>query len=80
MILIIAGMQRSGSTFSFNVAREIFGTRGGASALAIDSLEDVLALPNSTEHFIIKNSCARFTYESTIGEGWTALYLYHTKT
>ena len=54
MILVVAGMQRSGSTFSYNVAREILQPRGGVTTLATNSFEDVIALSSTTEHFIIK--------------------------
>lgn len=54
MIVIIAGMQRSGSTFSYNVARELLETRGGVSAFPTNSLEDALSASANTLHTIIK--------------------------
>lgn len=54
MIVIIAGMQRSGSTFSYNVARELLEKRGGVSAFPTNSLEDALSAPVNTMHTIIK--------------------------
>lgn len=42
MIVIVAGMQRSGSTFSFNVVRELLSARGGVSVFSTNSLEEAL--------------------------------------
>lgn len=55
MIVVVAGMQRSGSTFSFNVARELLDTRGGVSTFATNSLMEALSAPSKTRHAIIKS-------------------------
>jgi hypothetical protein len=54
MIVIIAGMPRSGSTFSFNIARELLQSRGSTAWASANSLPpaDVIA---RTEHFILKS-------------------------
>lgn len=54
MIAVIAGMQRSGSTFSFNVARELLAARGGVSAFSTNSIEEALCAPGSGSNLIIK--------------------------
>jgi len=54
MLIAICGMQRSGSTFSFNIARELLKVRGGVCCSAIAST--AIALENVTSNnLIIKN-------------------------
>lgn len=55
MIVIIAGMQRSGSTFSFNVAREILDARGGVAIASTDSIEDALGESGVLSNAIVKS-------------------------
>jgi len=69
MILIIAGMQRSASTFSFNVAREILNARGGVSCLATNSLKELLEIPSETEHFVIKTHAPDLGTNKLLEEG-----------
>jgi hypothetical protein len=54
MIVIIAGMPRSGSTFSFNIARELLSARGSVTWGSDNSLppDDALA---ASDHFILKS-------------------------
>lgn len=47
MIVLVAGMYRSGSTFAFNVIRETLETRGGVAAHAGDSLRPGMVAPGS---------------------------------
>jgi len=54
MIVIIGGMHRSGSTFTFNIAREILANQGGVSIATADSLERGLASDDSVRNLIIK--------------------------
>lgn len=54
MIVVVAGMQRSGSTFSYNVARELLDKRGGVSNFASVSLNEALLVSTCTKHTIIK--------------------------
>lgn len=54
MIVILGGMQRSGSTFSFNITREILSECGGVSVMAENSLDPKLQSENSTPHLIVK--------------------------
>jgi hypothetical protein len=48
MIVLVAGMYRSGSTFAFNVIRETLETHGGVAAYAGDSLRPGMVAPGST--------------------------------
>lgn len=54
MIVIVAGMQRSGSTFSFNVVREFLESRGGVSVFATNSLPGAASASIDARHSIIK--------------------------
>jgi hypothetical protein len=54
MIIVIAGMQRSGSTFSFNVAREVLEARGSVTVVSTNSLEEAIDAGRNTDHLIIK--------------------------
>jgi hypothetical protein len=54
MIAIIAGMQRSGSTFSFNVARELLEARGGVTVFSTDAFEEALNASKNSSNLIIK--------------------------
>jgi hypothetical protein len=54
MIVVIAGMPRSGSTFSFNIARELLLSRGTTAWGSANSLPPAQALAR-TEHFILKS-------------------------
>ncbi|BBJ22920.1 hypothetical protein [Candidatus Nitrotoga sp. AM1P] len=54
MIAIIAGMQRSGSTFSFNVARELLEARGGVSVFSTNAFDEALDASMNSNNLIIK--------------------------
>ena len=54
MIVIIAGMPRSGSTFSFNIARELLQARGTVAWDTANSLPPASRLA-ATDHFILKS-------------------------
>lgn len=54
MIIVIAGMQRSGSTFSFNVVREILESRGSVKVVSTNSLLEALDSDLNSDHLIIK--------------------------
>lgn len=52
MIVAIAGMPRSASTFSFNIVRELLGTTGNVAAISDNTLNPKLA--EGADHLIIK--------------------------
>ena len=52
MIVAIAGMYRSGSTFSFNIAREILGNTGDVIAVSDNSLPPGFA--GNAGHLVMK--------------------------
>lgn len=54
MIAIIAGMQRSGSTFSFNVVRELLKARGGVSVFSTNAFDEALDASMNSNNLIIK--------------------------
>jgi hypothetical protein len=54
MIVIIAGMQRSGSTFTFNVVRELLEKRGGTAIIATNSMHEALALKGGRPNLVVK--------------------------
>jgi hypothetical protein len=54
MIVLVAGMPRSGSTFSFNVVRDVLIRRGGIYQEASSSIMDELAKSNGAAHVILK--------------------------
>lgn len=51
MIVAVGGMYRSGSTFSFNIIREILSSFGSVVTLSDNSLPNELV---TQEHLIIK--------------------------
>lgn len=53
MIVVVGGMPRSGSTFSFNIVREILLLRGSVACLSGLALPDAETL-QKTDHFILK--------------------------
>ena len=54
MIVFIAGMQRSGSTFSFNIAREILLARGSVYQEPHPSIYSVIERSGNADHVILK--------------------------
>ena len=68
MIVIIAGMQRSGSTFSFNVARELLATRGRVRTVSNNNLGQI-ELPGVGCHLIIKSHQPDAAMRALIAEG-----------
>ncbi len=54
MFVAICGMQRSGSTFSFNIARELLKLRGGVSFSADASTASLLEVAQE-KNLILKN-------------------------
>jgi hypothetical protein len=55
VIVIVAGMQRSGSTFSYNVVRELLNHRGGTLTYASNSLDDLLSDSSEVDNAIVKS-------------------------
>jgi hypothetical protein len=55
VIVIVAGMQRSGSTFSYNVVRELLDARGGVSTSSSNSINDVLSESDGPINAIVKS-------------------------
>jgi hypothetical protein len=58
MIVFVAGMQRSGSTFVFNVARELLSRSGRVYAEPSISIPDVLVRSSGADHIILKSHIA----------------------
>jgi len=54
MIVCILGMPRSGSTFSFNIARELLTARGTVHQASCSDLHPVLAAAPRVDHFLMK--------------------------
>ncbi len=54
MIVLLAGMPRSGSTFSFNVAREILSTRGSVYQEACDDVVGAVGRSGGADHVLVK--------------------------
>lgn len=63
MLIFIGGMPRSGSTFSFNVAREILAVRGRVFAKAGESIHALEEQATGADHVICK---AHGAWETTI--------------
>jgi hypothetical protein len=58
MIVFVAGMQRSGSTFVFNIARELLSRSGRVYAEPSISIPDVLIRSSGADHIILKSHIA----------------------
>ena len=54
MIIFISGMQRSGSTFTFNVARELLNRRGKVYQEPIPSILSVIERAGNADHILLK--------------------------
>src|SRR5437764_605665 len=54
MIVLIAGMHRSGSTFSFNVVRELLQRRGGAYQEVCSSVTSAVERSDGSGHVLVK--------------------------
>jgi hypothetical protein len=54
LIVFLAGMQRSGSTFAFNVARDALKRRGTIHQQASADFRDVLAVAGPVDHILVK--------------------------
>ena len=54
MIILIAGMPRSGSTFSFNVAREILSARGAVYQEACSDVVGAVGRSAGADHVLVK--------------------------
>jgi len=54
MIVVVAGMYRSGSTFSFNVVREMLEARGGATSISSNSLDATILNNVERAHVVLK--------------------------
>lgn len=54
MIVLVVGMQRSGSTFSYNIAREVLCGRGTVHHEAGDDLRAAMRRADGTDHVIVK--------------------------
>lgn len=58
MIVLVAGMPRSGSTFSFNIARELLLARGRVYQEATHDVAGVLQRSNGADHLLMKAHAA----------------------
>lgn len=54
MIVFVGGMPRSGSTFTFNIARETLGRLGKVAAIPVDRLDAALENLDNEQHLIVK--------------------------
>jgi hypothetical protein len=54
MIVFVAGMQRSGSTFCFNVVREVLSRRGKVFQKPSNNIDEVYADYDGADHVILK--------------------------
>jgi hypothetical protein len=54
MIILIAGMPRSGSTFSFNVAREILSARGSIYQESCEDVVGAVGRSGRADHVLVK--------------------------
>lgn len=55
MIVVIGGMQRSGSTFSFNIARDLLSTRGTVFQAPENSIINVVNRSGHSDYVIVKS-------------------------
>lgn len=55
MIVLVGGMPRSGSTFSFNIVREILSAEDRVLTMASDSFSEVISNWNGEKHVIVKS-------------------------
>lgn len=69
MIVVIGGMYRSGSTYTFNIVRELLSVRGGAHVAAVDSLDKAFAEPSDKKHLVIKSHAPDFLCTRLIERG-----------
>ena len=58
MIVLVAGMPRSGSTFSFNIARELLLARGRVYQEATHDVAGVLQRSGGADHLLLKAHAA----------------------
>jgi Sulfotransferase domain len=58
VIVFIGGMPRSGSTFSFNIARDILERRGNVYQEPDSHLLDVIERSSGSDHIVLKAHCA----------------------
>jgi hypothetical protein len=54
VIILIAGMPRSGSTFSFNVVREVLSARGSIYQEACEDVVGVVGRSGGADHVLVK--------------------------
>ena len=54
MIVVIGGMVRSGSTFSFNIVREILSRKGVVNFASANSLDQLIFDATDHAHFVLK--------------------------
>lgn len=69
MIAVVGGMQRSGSTFSFNVLREVLEARGRVVSIPTNSLDEALREAGDCDHLIIKTHGPDGTIRALVEKG-----------
>ena len=69
MIVVIGGMIRSGSTFSFNIVRELLDREGEVEFASDNSIEDSTLEHSSKKSFILKTHNPDFNVLKLIKEG-----------
>jgi hypothetical protein len=63
MIVLVAGIPRSGSTFTFNVVRELLQKRGAVLQKSSENIEDVYSEYDGQDHILLKaHSAANVTF------------------
>jgi len=66
MIVIIAGMQRSGSTFIFNVARKLLEASGGVTVITTNNMEEALSKKDRNRNLLIKTHSPDFLMDNLL--------------
>jgi len=54
MIVVVGGMIRSGSTFSFNIVRETLALRGSVEFASANSIDNSILTRAGNQHFVLK--------------------------
>ena len=69
MIVFLAGMQRSGSTFAFNVVRETLMARGQVHQEASSDIVGALSRAAGADHVMLKGHQADRACSDLVREG-----------
>lgn len=69
MIVVAGGMIRSGSTFLFNVIREVLSLQGPVEVVSANSIAELVYSRSTDEHFILKTHAPDEAVLSRIKDG-----------